>query len=531
MSSVSNVAGKFSAQKAINEARAQAGANAYQWAHAYRMMSDGCTYSLFNEERWMGYLYEPYIAAAQMKSPGGEITVMKSVQTGWSEWAINITLWFMDMHREPALYMLQTDKQLGPFVLARIDPILDRSPYIREGFTGEADSVGLKIGWKQPLYFRGAKSPGSLVEFSVGMVIQDEKDQMDPEGVAASLGRLEGMKKKWRIRLSNPSIPEHGIHLDYLEGSQGEYALWCEKCQEFVVPQWPESANRNHPFTVMCPNYDHPLDKMKGKWIHAVDVPHKSYSMGHFSSPTVQPIEMLDEWDRIYGDPTKMAAFHNLRLGKPWAESGTQISDVSGLPSMGQMVPSYDRPSVMGVDVGTLLHVVIRRTFGGILWTGVLSDWEELGRAMHAYNVVNCAIDVRPETTKATDFAKLFPGRVVLVEYNPNPMATEEKWGDQGGIPLYTGLRTPMIDSAMSLIHTKMEGVPSNLPGDFWEHFRAVSRQYIRRADGTVYVAYVHSKPDHYVHAFNYAVFAGRRFEGSDGERTQFFSPRGRGRR
>ena len=524
--------GRFSSKQALGDSISRAGANAYQWAHAYRVMADRHTYSLFSPERWMEYLYEPYLEAAQLQVPGGEITVMKSVQTGWSEWAINITLWFMDIHREPCLYMLQTDKQLGPFVLARIDPAIDRSPYIREGFTGAADSVGLKVGWNQPLYFRGAKSPGSLVEFSAGLVIQDEKDQMDPEGVAASLGRLEGTKKKWRIRLSNPSIPEHGIHLDYLEGSQGEFGLWCAKCQEFKIPQWPESANRNHPATVMCPDYDHPLDKMNGKWIHAVPMaPHKSYSMGHFSSPTVQPIEMLNDWDRIHGDPTKMAAFYNLRLGKTWAESGTQITDVSGLPSMGEMIPSYDRQSVMGVDVGTLLHVVIRRTFGGILWTGVFTEWEELGRAMHAYNVSHCAIDVRPETTKAKDFARLFPGRVTLVEYNSYPMATEEKYGELDGVPLYTGLRTPMIDSAMSLILAKMEGVPSNLPTDFWEHFRAVSRQYIRRADGTVHISYVNTKPDHYVHAFNYAVFAGKRFQGSDGERTQFFSPRGRGRR
>lgn len=103
--------------------------------------------------------------------------------------------------------------------------------------------------------------------------------------------------------------------------------------------------------------------------------------------------------------------------------------------------------------------------------------------------------------------------------------------GEKNGVPLYSGLRTPMIDEAIALILAKTEGVPSNLPTDFWDHFRAPSRQYVKRADGKVYVSYVNTKPDHYVHAFNYAVFAARRFGGSDGERTQFFSPRGRGRR
>ena len=534
MSNGSSVAnGKFSGKAAIEAVRSRAGQNPYSWGHSYLVMEDGFTYSIFNPERYMWFLYEPFMEIAKLTVPGGKIVVMKCVQTGWTFMAIVTAFWFMDIKREPVLYMMPTEHQLGKFVTSRFNPFIVNSPYIAEGF--DADSVGLKMGWGQPLNFRGAASPKSLIEFSAGMVIHDEKDPMDPEGIAASRGRLQSMKHKWEIALSNPSIPEHGIDIDYMEGSQARGALWCPKCNEFVVPEWPESANPNHPNSVMCPNYDHELDKMNGQWIHRKEkAPYRSYSMSHFLSPTVTPKEMLDDWDAIRGDPTKMQAFYNLKLGQPWAAAGTRITDVSGLPSMGEMIPSYDRQSVMGVDVGNLLHVVIRRTYGGILWAGNLvgnAQWEELGRMMHAYNVDHCAIDVRPETTKASEFARLFPGRVTLVEYNPNPMATEEKYGEKNGVPLYSGLRTPMIDKAVALILTKTEGVPSNLPTDFWDHFRAVSRQYVTRADGAVYVSYVHTKPDHYVHAFNYAVFAGSRFEGSDGERTQFFSPRGRGRR
>jgi hypothetical protein len=528
----SDGAGKISAREVLRATRERAGANPYAWAHAFRVMPDGMTYSLFNPERSMPYLYEPYIEIGRLRVPGGWIAVMKCVQVGWSELAINSAFWFMDVKREPVLYMLRTDAQLGKFVLARIDSAILASPYIAAGFAeSDADSVGLKIGWGQSIHFRGAEAVKSLVEFSAGLVIHDEKDAMNTEGIAASYGRREGMINKWAIALSNPSIPEHGIHIDYMDGSQGQWALWCDKCQEFVIPQWPESANRDHPYTPMCPGNDHELDKRKGQWIHQnPGAPYKSYHMDHFSSPRCAPIEMLDEWERIHGDPTKTAAFYNLRLGLPWAEAGTQITDTSGLPSMGDMVQSYDRQSVMGVDVGTVLHVVIRRSFGGILWVGTL-NWDELGRAMSAFNVENCAIDVRPETTKAQEFGKMFPGRVVLVEYNPNPWATEPKWGDSGGVPLYSGLRTPMMDAAVALVNTKTEGVPSNLPAEFWEHLRAVSRQYVRTDDGKVYVSYVASKPDHYAHAFTYSVFAGDRFHGTPGEQTQFFSLRGRKRR
>jgi len=97
----------FSGKEAIAASRAKAGANAYQWANSYRVMPDGCTYSLFNPDRYMEYLYEIYIEASRLRIPGGRITVMKSVQTGFSEWAINMALWFMDVKKEPCLYMLQ----------------------------------------------------------------------------------------------------------------------------------------------------------------------------------------------------------------------------------------------------------------------------------------------------------------------------------------------------------------------------------------------------------------------------------------
>jgi len=527
----------LSAKKELEKFKVASGANPYQWGRVYRIMDDGLTYSIMSYERYQGYLYEPYLEVANMAVPGGKIVVMKCVQTGWTEWALNSTFWFMDTKHEPALYMLPTEKQLSAFVQARVDKAISNSEYISAGFSdaGAADSVGLKNGWGQSLYFRGAKSAKSIVEFSAGMVVQDEKNNMETAGIVASHGRQQGMINKWTLRLSNPTIPEFGIHLDWLGGSQGEWALWCPVCKEYVVPRWPDSANRNHPKTPMCPSYDHELDKMRGKWIHAVpDAPYKSYTMSHFSSPRSTPVEMLDKWDSIQGDATEMGGFWNLEVGQPWAPEGTRLTDVSGLPSMGEMVPSYSRQSVMGVDVGTLLHVVIRRTYGGILWAGALpgsEGWDQLGRMMAAYSVVQCAIDVRPETTKATDFARLFPGRVVVVEYNPNPLATEAKWKEKNGVPMYSGLRTPMLDEAMALFHTNTEAVPSNLPTDFWAHFSALSRQYVKRSDGKVYAAYMNVKADHFAHSFNYAVFAGKKFQGSAEEQVQFFSPKHRGKR
>jgi len=311
----------FSAKQTIEDTHSFAGKNAYQWAHACRYMPDGFTYSIFTESRRMAYLYEMYVEAASLRSPGGKIVIMKSAQMGLSEFGINVALWFMDMEEEPALYMLPTEPQLGAFVEARLDHVIASSQYIRQGFSGETDGVSLRTGWDQNLNLRSAGLVDRISDFSASLVVMDERDQMSTESVAMAYARQDATRNKWKVLFSSPSLVECGIHLEYLGGSRGKFALFCPECGEYVVPEWPDSANRNHPNSVMCPSYDHELDKMNGKWIHAVpNAPYKSYSIDSFASPTVSAGEMLDRDDAIDGDPVRMKAFFNLTLGQPTVE-------------------------------------------------------------------------------------------------------------------------------------------------------------------------------------------------------------------
>ena len=98
MSNGSSVAnGKFSGKAAIEAVRSRAGQNPYSWGHAYLVMEDRFTYSIFNPERYMWYLYEPFMEIAKLPVPGGKLVVMKSVQTGWTFMAIVTAFWFMDI--------------------------------------------------------------------------------------------------------------------------------------------------------------------------------------------------------------------------------------------------------------------------------------------------------------------------------------------------------------------------------------------------------------------------------------------------
>ena len=66
----------------------------------------------------------------------------------------------------------------------------------------------------------------------------------------------------------------------------------------------------------------------------------------------------------------------------------------------------------MGVDVGTKLHVVIRRRLGETgdgsqaLFIGELTDFTELATLGQRFNAERCVIDAQPEGRAAAEFAR-----------------------------------------------------------------------------------------------------------------------------
>ncbi len=475
------------------------------WAMAHRVMRDGRPYSIYRAPYHMPYLLEPYRAMGQL-DPGGRIVMMKAAQIGATEVAMNAAFWFMDTCQEGVLYVLPSDRMLGDFAQARLDKAIRSSPYLEEAFT-DVSNVGLKIGFGQPLYLRGARSEEKLREIPVGLVIRDEYNAMDPEGREIALTRLGASRHKWIFDLSNPGFPETGIHLEWLEGTQEVWELECEKCGTWAEPRWPDSVVGDHDsgYQLVCPECGAPVDKTKGRW-RALnpEAPYRSFRISQLISPMVAPGELMEEWRKAQGNATKLQVFWNFRLGLPYAPEGSRITDevIQALPRLGEMVLGSSRPTVMGVDVGEVLHVVVRRIEGGVIWAGTCR-WEELARKMAAYSVQHCGIDAMPETTKAKEFARQFPGKVTLIRYlGPQSLGPKEHWED--GVRVLSVPRTEAIDEALGRIISGEEAVASNLPDDFFAHLKAMTRQIVDQG-GNEYAAWVETGPDHYAHALTYS--------------------------
>jgi len=491
--------------------RGQAGRGPYQFARAFRVFPGGLSYGIFHKPRFYPFLWEVYEALRNLPQ-SGSVVVMKCAQTGWTETALNLALWFMAFRREGVLYMLPTESQLSDFSQARITPIIALSPVFRDAFSS-ADNVGLKLAFGFPIYLRGARSTDKLREIPVGLVIRDEYDVMDKGGAAQALSRLGASQNKWVYDISNPTFPtETGIFGRYMAGTQEEFVIKCPRCDLIAAPTWPDSYNEKMPYSIVCPdcktllNLEERWAKKAAYWqANNPTARYRSFHMNQLISPTVQPWEIMQQWEEAQGEIGKMQTFYNMTLGLPYAPAGSRITAdiIRQLPRGESMLPGSPGPCCMGVDVGGKLHAVVRRMDGGIVWVGACT-WEIMARLMHSYNVTHCGIDIAPETRKAKEFATFFPGRVTLIRYKPSSTATGQDEAEEEGLRKINISRTEALDKGMSRFLALEETVPTNLPEEFWRHIMALTRVIIEDGD-KVYAAWEKDGPDHYAHAFAYS--------------------------
>ena len=144
-----------------------------RWAEKARVMTSG-PWS-FHFHPWLRQIHDD-------DSP--EIVIMKGAQLGFTEYALNRTLWTLDQQRHNGLYTLPNKRpDAVGFSRGRVNPASDLSPYIEDLFA-ISRSEGHKITKHQcSLYIRGARSRNCFKQIDVALVVLDELDEMSDEAV------------------------------------------------------------------------------------------------------------------------------------------------------------------------------------------------------------------------------------------------------------------------------------------------------------------------------------------------------------
>jgi hypothetical protein len=506
-----------------------------KWAEEYRVM--GRPFAgpwTFGRHPWLRGMHDS-TAALNIGQ--------KAAQMGFTETVLNVCFFYIDILGVDVLYILPSKTpDASDFSSARFDTALELSSHLARMFS-DVRNVGHKKAGSANLYIRGAKSRSGLKSVPVGVIIFDEKDEMDQENITLARERQSGynIKRTWEI--STPTIDNFGINETFQLSSQNEFFVKCPSCSRRINLTFPDNIE-------ICGN-DHLDPKMKqtylkcnmcnnklphetksdwvgsGVWIEQYcDREIKGWGINQMYSPTIEPWEIAESFFKSQVNPADEQEFYNSKLGIPHVVEGARLTEHDLDECYGDHVTLHSNSEgfvTMGVDVGNVLHFEIDRWLVPqncvdpnsearvqVLAVGKVAHFEELDELMHRFRVHGCVIDMQPERRKAYEFACRHWGRVRLCFYGRGIQGKQIQLSSEEEMSV-TVDRTSWLDLSLGRFRARRISLPRDLPKEYRRHMVSIVRVYEKDADGNPIGKYVKAgtnAEDHFCHARNYSEIA-----------------------
>ena len=194
------------------------------------------------------------------------INIIKGAQLGLSTVAIGRSLHDGSKGLRAA-HFLPTREQMYIFVQEKVDPLISADEALaRAVIEGKAatsaaaarirakggDNTRRKQFGQGSLFYQGLQKATDVKTFSYDSIVFDELDELNPDLVPWLKDRLLHSNYDRRFSLSQPSVPDFGIHAAFMAGDQRYFLLKCKKCRRWCNLQddWPDClALRGNSFT------------------------------------------------------------------------------------------------------------------------------------------------------------------------------------------------------------------------------------------------------------------------------------------
>lgn len=490
------------------------------WAKRYHRNTRGERMS-FRQSPFLVPIYEAL-------NTYSKVAVIKSVQSGISE-ALIIS------HLEEAsrglsiLYVLPKTALRNTFVQNRLNRVLAQVPFYHNILRSvveeaKADSVHIKIFGKGVIKYVDSNSKSNFVEFPADAVYLDEKDRMNQPNIEMAPDRLSASRYRYEREVSNPTVEDYGIHARWTMSTQGVWHIKCEHCNTWQHPDWLTNVvreigerqyeardkewlrTRKGDAAVLCIKCGKPLDRFaQGEYVHKHS--NRLWKGFHvnklFGNPLIPVAELLDKFETALRNDTKLQIFFNSDLGLPYASSSSKLTETAlnkcCIADYFQPAKNDEGLAVAGIDVGTLLHVVIRklavvqgRERKLLLYAGTVRKKEDIVRLFQTYNVKSAVVDAQPETRLVESLQEAIPCMYkCFFHEGKNPVMDKKT-------RTLTVDRTTVMDEVKENVdyvdyanYANMKDVP-----DYYEHLQSNTRVY--NADSNRFEWVQSSKADHF---------------------------------
>jgi hypothetical protein len=444
-------------------------------------------------------------------------------------------------------YVMPSERDTFDFSQMRVGPAIESSAYLQSlvvgAFAGNskrgADRATMKRIGQRFLTFRGAAvTPDgrarALKSVPADLAIRDEVDEMDHRVAEIVRKRLAHSPFREELAMSTPTYPGAGIDAEWTISDQRFWFIPCPDCGHWqcatidhLITDWDELGQPSHwhgkaagRAWLACEKCGAELDRsVDGEWV--AKFPEREiegYQMSRLA--TVQ----ADLWDLVQSlrttNESKLKEIYNQDLAEPYQVQGGQITEEEIDACRREYLLGEKRAPVSfaGVDVGRVLHVVIRARADAdgdrhLLWAGEVAGFSDLTALFARYNVKSAVIDAMPETRKAREFQALMPKESVWLCYYTGTVekkSEEAVWNKSEGI--VSADRTRVLDAMYSQFYGEVNTLPANIRElrDYYDHLKA-SIRITKETNAGPATLYINSKPDHFAHSEVYAYLASLR--------------------
>ena len=462
----------------------------------------------------------------------------KAAQVGISVYHVLKALWLCDQYELKVLYYFPTDDAVEEFGTDRLDPIINNTLYLSERVseareTGGAYNRGLKQIGKSKVFMRGMMTKGKVKTVDGDYLVLDELDEANQENKDFAFDRILHSSLQWSSELSQPTLPDFGIDQSFGESDQRYWMLKCPACGEYncLEENFPKNFMRRKDggWYRGCLKCSSPLDMSLGEWVERY--PGRDKRGYHLSQlyTTIRPEHVRDPADAIMKKyfkarkPSQKKNFQISIVGFPYGGENQPITDgvLDNCEAEYVMGPGAGMATGMGIDVGDILHIVVRginpiTLRPRILWAESTDDWDRLGQLMRIFCPQVGVIDAMPYKASAKRFALAFKGQVYIQYFKGREQVTSEG-EEEKEVQVIQVERTETLDDTCSeFVDCEIEipamrlheGKQLQAIQDFRSHLKRLVSETVERPDGRKERVYKGNVPNHFGMAANSARIA-----------------------
>lgn len=487
----------------------------------------------FEKRRFLWDIYNDLSPnQALLKPPQIGATVMNTIKS----------MYVAKKMRRQIIYTLPTQGDVQDMVGGSINRIIAQNPilldWIKDHDTVEQKSVGDSI-----IFYRGTFTSKQAMMIPSGLNIHDEVDASDPNVITQYETRLQAQEDGgWRWYFSHPSLSGHGVDIYWEQSDKKEWYVTCTSCGADQVLTWPDNIDIERKCYVCkaCKAEISNHSRIHGQWQNQDGVPWTGQIAGgyKFSGWHVSQLMLYNKTAQqiidAYNDPLKdKQYFYNFVLGLPYIGSEDRIEPNVVLRNCVDVVNEQEGRMVIGADTGHGIHYVLMNKDGVFFYdyagkiTASTNPYDPIRKLLREHPRAIAVFDQGGDLIGVRQLQAEFPGRVFLVFYRKDRKSVDlVQWGEDDEYGKVVVDRNRMMTLAVEQLRdtgrVRLNGTKDEWV-DFASHFNNIYREKLavketREKDnkelyGAEYV-WKRNGPDHYCHAFLYALVGLQRYGG-----------------